>query len=57
MRTRRFNWIVLLVGGVLCVLVGLLDVLSGRAPATVTWFVFGAGLLVGSVILRRMRLP
>jgi len=55
MASRRFNWIVLLVSGVLFVGIGALEAGSGK-PTAVGWFAFGGALLVGSVLLKRMRL-
>src|SRR5690606_35050808 len=61
-RTRRtstawFNWIVLLVSGLLMLGVGATGVAAGAADRAVAWFVIGLGLLLGAVVLRRMRLP
>ena len=57
MRTRRFNWVILLIGALICLAVGALGVAAGEAPKTTVWFALGAGFLIGSCILYRMRLP
>jgi NADH:ubiquinone oxidoreductase subunit K len=55
--TARFNWIVLLVSGLLMFGIGATGVAAGAADRTTVWFVMGLGLLIGAVVLRRMRLP
>lgn len=57
MSTRRFNWIILLVGGIALVGVGVAGVIAEAGANTVPWFALGAGLLAGAIVLRRMRLP
>lgn len=57
MNTRRFNWIILMVGGLIMVGIGSAGILAGGGTATVPWFALGAGFLVGGLALRRMRLP
>jgi hypothetical protein len=37
--------------------VGATGVAAGAADRAVAWFVIGLGLLIGAVVLRRMRLP
>lgn len=57
MRTRRLNWVILLVGALACLAIGAVGVAAGEAVRTTVWFILGAVLLVGSGILYRMRLP
>jgi hypothetical protein len=57
MKTGRFNWILLLVAGGACAVVGIVGVLAGHAVSTVTWFALAVAFLVGAVVLRRMHLP
>ncbi|MDH6181419.1 hypothetical protein M2152_001601 [Microbacteriaceae bacterium SG_E_30_P1] len=55
--SRRFNWIVLLVGAIVTTGIGVAGVLADDAYEAVPWFVIGICLAGGSVILRLMRLP
>jgi hypothetical protein len=57
MNTRRFNWLVLLVGGMICVAVGILGIAAGQEEAAVEWLELGCAFGIGSVVLWRMHLP
>jgi len=41
----------------MCLGIGVLGILAGEQSKTVGWFAMGAGLVVGAVVLKRMRLP
>ena len=57
MSTRRFNWIVLLVGGLIGFSIAAGRVAMGDPSGAVGWLAFGSTLVAGSFVLRRMRLP